>query len=151
MDVHDLSFPAIRFCQDSIDVVGDYKELTTVAGPGIRSGTMDGMLLVDQNGTALRIKTVRKVGYFGSFWSHFTMAGRLVIIELIPDGDSFKVDLEQLKRMVVERSDREMIDECADDDFESYERRVVSALSALDVMKELTWAKEFFDFCRVKL
>lgn len=96
-----LDFPVICFFRDhTVETRDDWDSVATGNKYALKKRAWDGMLIVDCNGQAVRVKTATKLHGVGKFWGYNIFLNQRIRVELTLDGEPFRVSLEDVKKLL---------------------------------------------------
>lgn len=96
-----LSFPVLRFSQRLIFPARDLADVVHCTATALKSGFFSNQLIVDSSGNAVRLKGARKLRGVGPFKGYNLLLGQKIEVEVVLDGDFFKIDIEDLRARVL--------------------------------------------------
>lgn len=102
MNAIEFDFPIICFDRDSLRVRKDWDSLVTTTTAGVKNRMFDNILIVDANGTAVRVKSARKLHGVGPFWGYNIFLNRRIRVELVFDGEPFPMSVDDVRRLVLD-------------------------------------------------
>lgn len=102
MTANDISYPVLCFNQGAVEVVRNAGTLTTTNKLALKpKGWYDGLLLVDSDGKAIRVKSAIKLHGVGLFWGYNLMTAQRIKVDLVFDGEPFEVSVDDIRKRVM--------------------------------------------------
>lgn len=100
--IEPLKFPVLRFGRGMVFPAIDQAQLTECTKTALQKGFFSGLILVDSDGKAWKIKTARKLHGIGPFLGFNVFLNQKIRVELIPEGEPFEMSAAELKARVLE-------------------------------------------------
>jgi len=102
MKTSKLSFPVICFNHGMAEAVCDYDTLTTTNKLALKPrGWYHGMIIVDQDGHAIRVKSATKLHGVGPFWGYNLFFNQRIKVRLNFDDTPLHVSVEDVRKRVL--------------------------------------------------
>jgi hypothetical protein len=138
MTVTDISFPALVVFGDGGFLTYKAEDrLTCTNRRGLRKGCYNGLLIIGNDGMAVRTKGAKKLHWTGRFWGYDLFLDWWIKVELIFDGEPFPMDTEELRQIVLKQLHES-------DDWQDYEGiehligKVEKAKNAVTIVRLVT-------------
>jgi len=96
-----MKFPAIVFSRRALWVVRSNDILTRTTKVSVKNGVFSGAVVVDADANAQKILSAKIRSGYGPLFGYNIFLNRNVIVDLIPDGETFKMDLGEIKQKVI--------------------------------------------------
>lgn len=95
-----LEFPALCFNEKIVQLVSSAAVITLCTRAALKAGWYHGLIVVGSNGTAVRIKSARKLHGVGFLWGFNVFLNQRIRVEIEADGEPFTISFEELRRMI---------------------------------------------------
>jgi len=137
MNVSNLNYPLICFAQDDVFIQNSESDLTSCNKLAIKKGFYKDQLLVDSSGIGLEIANAKKLHGIGFLWGYNIFLEQRVRVELIPDGDPFKLSLDEVRAKVLKvfRDNRSFW--ASGGNFEEIEQAILNAKTIPEIIDSI--------------
>lgn len=131
-----LKLPAVCFHRDYALLLRHWDDLTITTSYGLKHGKLEGLLLVDHEGTAVRVEGARKLRGVGPFGGYGIFLNQKIKVELVYEGDPFPMPLADFKERL-SQSFEEWHGWSAGSDFEDLREAVERATTYEEIFAHL--------------
>ncbi len=137
MNAKNLKYPLLWFSQDLVDVAQAEEGIIVCTRAALHSDFFDNLLLVDANGYAIRIIGAKKLHGVGFLWGYNIFLNQKIRVELIPDGEPFKLSLDEVRAKVLKvlRGNRSFWE--SGGNFEEIEQAIVDAKAIPEIISSI--------------
>ncbi|MCC6629871.1 MAG: hypothetical protein IT340_21035 [Chloroflexi bacterium] len=135
LDTTTLKFPVICFNDSTFRVIDTQLSLTLRPSSVLKSGWFDGMLIIDCEGIAYKIRKGTKLGRSAFSW-HSLILDPIIEIDLEQEGAAYSVSLEEARNYVFASTTRWHGLE-ARADFDELSHQIGQAKSVADLIRLL--------------
>lgn len=100
MLTQNFEFPVMCFSKGFILIKRNQEELAKTSSVALKNGIFNGLLIVDSQGKAIKVKSAKRVHGIGLFWGFSLFYGQKIKVSFEYDGEPFQMSLDDIKKEV---------------------------------------------------